>query len=334
MVTDRDRPTENNFPFRWGYKVPDFPNDKCFRACYRAAAAKCLMRDISYHPCIQIEGPVDEILSKLSALAAGFGGRGEEEDDVLGGRVERKAFVYRSRKRPLGVVGEVSYLWRPPQPGGDDGGCLWVFCHPSLYDDLKEEIVSSVFCCERERDQNGSENEEAPPPKRRKKDVGAAKLATRNVPFDRAPKYRSSTGAVTVTLLQDTINRFRLVGPESGAVLAAALRRTALDTKSDGTKWWEREGERAPVAETFSAQWEALETTLGKARPAEMKAGSVFAVTVRDPRAVLPKNRGAVKKEPRKPGRYKDIRLDYMYKSTRTCNMLNVCTHSNSKCCQ
>ena len=28
---------------KWGYKIADFPNDKCFRACYRAAAQKCLM---------------------------------------------------------------------------------------------------------------------------------------------------------------------------------------------------------------------------------------------------------------------------------------------------
>ena len=284
--------------------MPDFPNDKCFRACYRAAAERCLMRDISYHPCIQIEGPVDEILSKLSAVTTGFVGLGEGEDreEVLGGRVERKAYVYRYQKRPFDVVGEVSYLWRPALPERNESvGCLWLFCHPACYDELKEEIVSAVFSCERERVQNASENEEAPPAKRRKKDVGAAKLATRNVPFERTPKYRSSTGAVTVTLLKDTINRFRLVGPESGVVLSAALKRTAFDTTLDGTKWLEREGERTQAKETFSAQWEALQVTVGKMWPAEIKAGSVFGVTVRDPRVVLPKKRGAVTKELRKP---------------------------------
>ena len=287
--------------------MPDFPNDKCFRACFRAAATKCLMRDVSYHPCIQIEGPVDEILSKLSAVSTEFG---SDDSAVLGGRVERKAFIYhRSKARPLGVIGQVSYLWRPPLFEGNDAGygCLWVFCHPACYDELEEEIVSSVFCCERDQSraeiaENGEKNGEEPPMKRRKKDVVAAKLATRNVPFDRTPKYRSSTGAVTVTLLKDTLNRFRLVGPESGAVLASALRRTSLDAELDGTKWWKKEGERG--AETFSAQWEALEATVSKVRPAEVKAGSVFAATVRDPRAILPKKRGAVKAEPRKSGRF------------------------------
>ena len=286
--------------------MPDFPNDKCFRACFRAAATKCLMRDVSYHPCIQIEGPVDEILSKLSAVSTEFG---SDDSAVLGGRVERKAFIYRSKNRPLGLIGQVSYLWRAPLREGNDAGfgCLWVFCHPACYDELQEEIVSSVFCCERDQNgaaiaENGKENGEEPPTKRRKKDVVAAKLATRNVPFDRTPKYRSSTGAVTVTLLKDTLNRFRLVGPESGTVLAAALRRTSLDAESDGTKWWKREGERG--AETFSAQWEALEMTVSKVRPAQVKAGSVFAATVRDPRAILPKKRGAVKTEPRKSGRF------------------------------
>ena len=286
--------------------MPDFPNDKCFRACFRAAATKCLMRDVSYHPCIQIEGPVDEILSKLSAVSTEFG---SDDSAVLGGRVERKAFIYRSKARPLGVIGQVSYLWRPPLFEGNDAGygCLWVFCHPACYDELEEEIVSSVFCCARDQSraeiaENGEKNGEEPPMKRRKKDVVAAKLATRNVPFDRTPKYRSSTGAVTVTLLKDTLNRFRLVGPESGAVLASALRRTSLDAELDGTKWWKKEGERG--AETFSVQWEALEATVSKVRPAEVKAGSVFAATVRDPRAILPKKRGAVKAEPRKSGRF------------------------------
>ena len=32
----------------WGHKIPHFPNDKGWRACYRAATAKCLMWDFSY----------------------------------------------------------------------------------------------------------------------------------------------------------------------------------------------------------------------------------------------------------------------------------------------
>ncbi len=28
----------------WGYRVPDLPNDKGFRACYRAAANGCLLQ--------------------------------------------------------------------------------------------------------------------------------------------------------------------------------------------------------------------------------------------------------------------------------------------------
>ena len=32
----------------WGHKIPHFPNDKGWRACYRAATSKCLMWDFSY----------------------------------------------------------------------------------------------------------------------------------------------------------------------------------------------------------------------------------------------------------------------------------------------
>ena len=294
--------------FRWGYKVPNFPNDKCFRACHRSAANKCLMLDVSYEPCIQIEGPADEIMSKLSAIAPGFA-RSGEGDDVLGGKIEGKTFVYSAEKPPPhGAVGEVSYLWRPRQPDRKAMGCLWIFCHPAYYEELKDEIVCAVFDCQEVPNGTQDADEEQPPSKRRKKDVSAAKLATRNVPFDRAPKYLSATGAVNVTLLKDTINRFRLVGPESGAVLAASLRRTEVvaATKSEWKeeKWWMREYSTESEAARLSAQWEALEGTVAASRPAEVRAGSVFAVTVRDPRAVLPRKRRAVKENPRKPGRY------------------------------
>ena len=288
----------------WGYKVPHFPNDKCFRACHRAAANKCLMRDVSYEPCIQIEGPIDEIVSKLSAVAPGFA-QGGQDDDVLGGKIEGKTFIYSARKHPqLIAVGEVSYLWRPQEPDKKAMGCLWIFCHPAYYEELKDEIVCEVFHCQAVPNNTQNAEEEQPPKKRRKKDVNAAKLATRNVPFNRAPKYHSETGTVTVTLLKDTINRFRLIGPESGAVLAASLRRTEVavpKSECKEEKWWMQECSTESDKARLSAQWEALEGTVAAARPAEVRAGSVFAVTVRDPRAVLPKKRRAVKEKPRKP---------------------------------
>lgn len=29
---------------KWGYKIPNFPNDKSFRACYRATSSHCFIQ--------------------------------------------------------------------------------------------------------------------------------------------------------------------------------------------------------------------------------------------------------------------------------------------------
>ena len=91
---------------------------------------------------------------------------------------------------------------------------LWIWSHPAFYEEFKEEVLK-VFRAEKKE----ALEEDPCPNKRRKmeeskeKDVNGKKLETRNVPFLRTPKYISSS--VAVTLLKDTLNRFRLVGPES-----------------------------------------------------------------------------------------------------------------------
>uniref|UniRef100_A0A336LRL9 CSON001977 protein n=2 Tax=Culicoides sonorensis TaxID=179676 RepID=A0A336LRL9_CULSO len=49
----------------WGYKIPWTPCDRAGRAAYRAVAKHCLVQDISYYGCIEIEGP-------FSVLKEGF----------------------------------------------------------------------------------------------------------------------------------------------------------------------------------------------------------------------------------------------------------------------
>ncbi|CAL1675954.1 unnamed protein product [Lasius platythorax] len=41
---------------KWGYRIANHSNDKCFRANYRAITQNCLLQDISYYTCIEIVG--------------------------------------------------------------------------------------------------------------------------------------------------------------------------------------------------------------------------------------------------------------------------------------
>jgi hypothetical protein len=184
-------------------------------------------------------------------------------------------------------------LWNP----SGERKTLWIFCHPAFYEEFQDEVIALFGGARREQ------TTEAPisPPRAKRlkmdiveKDVNGAKLATRNVPFDKTPKYDCNDD-VTITLLKDTLNRFRIVGPQSGAVLGLALAKTEVGSDSAGEKWWRTEYMSEEAKARFAAQCEALAAVAGL-KPSEMPVGSVVAATVRDPRMMLPQLRGAVQK--------------------------------------
>jgi hypothetical protein len=59
---------------KWGYKLPDHPNDKGFRAAFRASSEHCIMTDMSYLECWQFQGPQATLLEgiqKFTSLEVG-----------------------------------------------------------------------------------------------------------------------------------------------------------------------------------------------------------------------------------------------------------------------
>ena len=140
----------------WGGKVPHFPNDKAWRACYRAASTKCLMWDFSYLRLTQIEGSVELLLSKLNLLTReNCGGR------FCFGPGESSAMLFEAvgSKRPMG---DVFFMWRPPSdsslagqaPTADTQGSLWLWCHPGVYQQLIKLLydILNLQCPENEGD--------------------------------------------------------------------------------------------------------------------------------------------------------------------------------------
>ena len=118
--------------------------------------------------------------------------------------------------------------------------------------------------------------------------MNAKKLETRNVPVqEKAPRFVSGNGKIKFVMLKDTLNRIRLIGPESQFILGRTLNKT---TKPE---WW-------PDNLDFEKKIVHFSENLSQIRPGEVKAGSVFSVTVRDPRTVLPGKRGGI--ETRKIG--------------------------------
>lgn len=130
---------------------------------------------------------------------------------------------------------------------------------------------------------------------KKSKDVNAEKIQTRNVPFERTPKYVSGDGRTTMTLLKDTLNRFRLLGPKSYTVLSSAIlpanimkeeeEEVTKDCEEPKGQWWKQyfgEEERLQNHQKQVASWKQL------ASCAHPPAKVVLPLTVRDPRATLP----------------------------------------------
>lgn len=135
----------------------------------------------------------------------------------------------------------------------------------------------------------------------RVKDVNAEKLETRNVPIERTPKYASSDRSITMTLLKDTLNRFKLLGPRSYTVLSGAFlpanvmpeeKEEKMDSKEPCCQWWKQyfgEVENLLRHQKQVASWEKLASCPLLPSPV------VLPLTVRDPRVTLPTKKVSMK---------------------------------------
>ena len=105
-----------------------------------------------------------------------------------------------------------------------------------------------------------------------------------------------STFEFIVTVLHEQVVRLRLTGPKSHALLASTLQLCDWNRERDraGSRWWEvySEGEdRIKMLEDQNKSWEQMK---GVASPGVLKAGSVLALVVKDPRLGLPVRKSSV----------------------------------------
>ncbi len=163
-------------------------------------------QDISYHCCVELRGSRDKLLDLLGEFTSadvdcGFGG----DVQVLSGQKEGRATLFHPGKSPGGVIGPASFIWRPSE-APDEEGTVWIWLHPGYSDELLEKLAQ-VLNLKREEDQEMDVDVPPEAKKAKKKDVLCSKLATRNVPHGKVPKFVSECGRVKVAVLRGTLNR-------------------------------------------------------------------------------------------------------------------------------
>ena len=217
------------------------------------------MWDLSYFKLTEISGSREAILTSLNTMT-----RPEVGPGFLHRPGEASVILFTPGSYPGGVIGEVRYAWAPP---GQD--VLWIWCHPGHYQLFLETLTSLLSLDTVTEDvimETGEPSESAAASSDK---VGIVKLEPKLVP----PTVMRGAAGISVTLIENRINRFRLRGPLSLAALRKCLppihiydEKTSL-SKHNNTVYSEK---------------------------SKAEAGTIIGIMARDPRLTLPSQRGMV----------------------------------------
>lgn len=185
---------------KWGYRIANYSNDKCFRANYRAITKHCLLQDISYYTCIEIVGEESLLKTTLKThcnpLTLTFAAK-----IYTNGHREGTLMFFKKNGYPHFPIGNVHFFWRSSEA---DIRTIWIWVHPAFYNDFLNEIISSF-----EFKQNNAERN------------------TTDITHDLNYLYTNDAGCKMI-VLRNALNRFRLHGPLALNVLREALQIPSL----------------------------------------------------------------------------------------------------------
>ncbi|XP_056290112.1 ribonucleases P/MRP protein subunit POP1 isoform X2 [Pseudoliparis swirei] len=303
---------------KWGYCLGVRPTYKCYRASYRAMSSHCLMQDLSYYCCIELQGEEDTLLASLSQLTSKEAGPTFAAALSLSGQRQGSVDVYRAGQYPLQPLGPVTFLWRPRAQGSTHRQ-LWIWVHPTIKQDLLPELQAVCQCDEAvlppavtpaevvpalEPEPEPEKTPESKPTtgtKRKRTFKDAREPSAKMILGDgtRSPTtpvtWKSSSNGIVISDLTMEIVRYRLIGPQSHSVLAATLEAaTACDGKDASHPsflWWPEHCKNESQMNLHRQQADVFHLLKGIYSSGELPSGAVLGLTVDDPRLTLPTKR-------------------------------------------
>uniref|UniRef100_A0A3P8SDF7 POP1 homolog, ribonuclease P/MRP subunit n=1 Tax=Amphiprion percula TaxID=161767 RepID=A0A3P8SDF7_AMPPE len=310
---------------KWGYCLGDRPTYKCYRPCYRAMSSHCLLQDLSYYCCIELQGEEDKLLAALSQMTSKQAGPTFAAALCLSGCRQGSVTVYRAGQFPSQPLGPVTFLWRPRTQDSTHRQ-LWIWAHPTLKQDLLPELQAVCQCCEavlppvvpvvtpaeanpilepESRPENPPEAKPVPGTKRKRssKDAGgppAKKILGDGTRLPTTPvTWKSSSTGIVINDLTMEMVRYRLIGPQSHSVLAETLEAATQHESASTTGGCFSHTKRFffPSCFLFCQQVVCVYAFLsnhhcvihpGIYSTGELPSGTVLGLTVDDPRLTLP----------------------------------------------
>lgn len=224
--------------------------------------------------------------------------------------------LYKKDKYPFGAIGLVDFFWKPRE-GENQPRTLWIWVHPSCLQEALDEFINVFQLTREEITKKDTPLNLGKSKELLRKNVDALKLIDKNVPFERTPKYIQ--GNIRMTILKDTLNRFRLTGPLSHQIICKAFnladvsherkrtsiyKNTEIDFSSEEIDWrvnLMREHEGEWIDEYYGNQDKQLESSKQKEfwektlnvilRASQLISRSILGFTIDDPRISRPTTR-------------------------------------------
>lgn len=228
---------------KWGYKLAQSSCDKTFRSSYRATTKHCLIQDISYVGNIEICGPLNVIKNGFERMRSNGLGLGICAKAYIGGQREGVIELFAIDSYPFGALGTFQFIWKRSIEG-ETQRTLWLFAHPAVYQKLVDELCKLFDLEEQDEDL-------------------------------KFKKHHNKSINVELNEMKCHLNRFRLTGPLSHAVLSAAFK-SKITPGAEERSWFSNYMKcetNAQIHETQSNHWNQLNSIKSAA---ELPPGNIY----------------------------------------------------------
>lgn len=251
----------------WGYKIPFAQTDKRYRASYKATANHCLLQDMSFFSAIEVNGNLEVLKEGFKRITSQECGLTLMAKSFQNGVREGDVDLFKQDSYPSKALGNVSFIWKPTD---NLVKTLWIFIHPSAYQNILEELIKLFHLKNLIRGDDKLED---------------VKATTRNDSMMRNPKYSNLKSGVEISELKDTLNRYRLTGPLSNAVLVKALKPSSYYDDNWLGKLFLDDSNHQKVHESQRKFWNELKEV---SSPSQLPPRTILGLNIVDPRTNRP----------------------------------------------
>lgn len=243
---------------KWGYKLAESSCDKTFRSSYRATVKHCLIQDISYMGCIEIRGQLEVLRNGFERMRGTCTGLGICAKAYVNGHREGSTELFAIDAYPYKAFGRVRFMWKR-KLDTETKHRIWFFVHPSIHTKLIDEFCE-LFSLE-------------------EMDSG-----------ETSPIFASNDKTIELNDRKQCVNRFRLTGPLSHAILAAAFKPKTSILAEDQSWFAEyiKDSKNAIFNEKTNAYWNMA--TQAKSSH-DIPRNAILSLNIEDPRINRPKKR-------------------------------------------